>query len=83
MTRRLLTREDLESWAVVANCRMNRERVLTGRNGYDRDLRMSPLSFLQERLAAGRPARWLDLCCGTGRAVPGRRAAAGRVDHRR
>lgn len=35
---RLLTDKVLEHSGVVANCRMNRERVLTGSNGYSTDL---------------------------------------------
>src|SRR5262249_51635423 len=51
---------------VVANCRMNRERELTGGNGYQREIGLHPLDFLRARPG---PARWLDLCCGTGRAL--------------
>ena len=65
---RLLGDDELERSAVVANCRMNRERDLTGTNGYDRELGFHPLDFLKER-AAGRPAAWLDLCCGSGKAL--------------
>ena len=35
MSARLLPDHQLESSAVVANCRMNRERDLAGSNGYD------------------------------------------------
>jgi SAM-dependent methyltransferase len=45
---------------------MNRERELTGDNGYQRELGLHPLDFLRARQ---RPVRWLDLCCGTGRAL--------------
>jgi SAM-dependent methyltransferase len=48
---------------------MNRERDLTGRNGYDRELGFDPVAWLVERAAPLRPLRWLDLCCGTGRAL--------------
>lgn len=61
-----LSDAQLESSSVVANCRMNRERELTGRNGYQRELGLHPLDFLRAR---PKPARWLDLCCGTGRAL--------------
>src|SRR4051812_15594150 len=61
-----LTDAQLESSCVVANCRMNRERDLTGSNGYQRELGLHPLDFLRGR---PKPARWLDLCCGTGRAL--------------
>lgn len=64
----LLGDDELERSAVVANCRMNRERDLTGTNGYTKELGFHPLDFLKER-AAGRPAAWLDLCCGSGKAL--------------
>jgi SAM-dependent methyltransferase len=66
---RLLGDEQLERSGVVANCRMNRERDLAGSNGYDRELGFNPLDFLKERAASGRTVAWLDLCCGTGRAL--------------
>jgi SAM-dependent methyltransferase len=47
---------------VVANRAMNRERRLAGRDGYSRVLGFDVLS-----LPSG--ARWLDLCCGSGRAL--------------
>lgn len=65
----LLPDDELERSAVVANCRMNRERGLSGSNGYDRELGLDPLDFLRERLSPGRPAAWLDLCCGSGKAL--------------
>ena len=66
---RLLCDDQLERSGVVANCRMNRERDLLGSNGYDRELGFNPLDFLKERLAHGGSATWLDLCCGTGKAL--------------
>jgi SAM-dependent methyltransferase len=63
---RLLNSKELEASAVVANCAMNRERQLTGPNSYDRDLGFNILSFLQDRSF---PVSWVDLCCGTGRAL--------------
>ncbi len=65
----LLTDDILERSAVVANCRMNRERDLLGSNGYDRELGFNPLDFLREKLAHQDQADWLDLCCGTGKAL--------------
>ena len=61
--------DELERSAVVANCRMNRERNLLGSNGYERELGFDPLVFLKARTAIGRPVAWLDLCCGTGKAL--------------
>lgn len=51
--------------SVVANNAMNRERGLLGVNSYAKDLGFDPLAWVRER----RPARWLDLCCGSGRAL--------------
>ncbi|GII55654.1 methyltransferase [Planotetraspora thailandica] len=65
---RLVDDETLERSAVVANRTMNRERCLTGSNGYGRELGMDVLAFLRSR-ASGRRVRWLDLCCGTARAL--------------
>lgn len=65
----LLDNATLERSGVVANCRMNRERCLTGTNGYERELGFLPLDELRRRSVAGRKCVWLDLCCGTGRAL--------------
>ena len=65
----LLSDEILERSAVVANCRMNRERNLDGSNGYARELGFSPVELLAERGRTSSAASWLDLCCGTGRAL--------------
>ncbi len=59
---------------MVANCDMNRERQLAGVNSYARELGFDPLEVITARLggtsgpAAARTS-WLDLCCGTGRAL--------------
>jgi SAM-dependent methyltransferase len=70
----LLDDPALEASSVVANCVMNRERQLAGVNSYTRELGFSPLAVITARLAAeDDPAEvsagWLDLCCGTGRAL--------------
>ena len=65
----LLDDDILERSAVVANCRMNRERNLVGSNGYDKELGLNPLDFLRGRVASGSNPAWLDLCCGTGKAL--------------
>ena len=61
----LLGDDELERSAVVANCRMNRGRGLAGSNGYAREVGFNPLALAP----ADRPFRWLDLCCGSGRAL--------------
>jgi SAM-dependent methyltransferase len=59
----LLTDGALIRSAVVANCAMNRERRLTGPNSYAKELGFDPLDGLVPGTA------WLDLCCGSGRAL--------------
>ena len=70
--------ETLENSAIVANCRMNRERELTGSNGYAVELGFNPLDRLRKATAnepapngpvSNAPLRWLDLCCGSARAL--------------
>jgi SAM-dependent methyltransferase len=56
--------------AVVANNTMNRERQLRGVNSYTRELGFDPVAWLKSRPRIGSaPTRWLDLCCGSGRAL--------------
>ncbi|GAA1836145.1 hypothetical protein GCM10009682_62770 [Luedemannella flava] len=66
---RLLDDEALHASAVVANNAMNRERQLTGVNSYARELGFDPVDRLVARLADADRVAWLDLCCGTGRAL--------------
>ena len=66
---KLLDDAQLERSPVVANSRMNRERVATGTNGYTKEIGLNPLAYLQHRLDEARSAAWLDLCCGRGRAL--------------
>lgn len=61
----MLADASLESSWVVANCRMNRERQLLGANSYEKALRFDFDAFVAERPHT----RWLDLCCGSGRAL--------------
>jgi SAM-dependent methyltransferase len=61
--------QQLEQSPVVANCCMNRERDLSGTNGFDVEIGFQPLRFLDDKVAASGKARWLDLCCGTGKAL--------------
>lgn len=64
-----LNHRALESSDVVANSRMNRERVATGVNSYQRELSLDVIEYLQQLLAANGRACWLDLCCGQGNAL--------------
>jgi hypothetical protein len=69
---RLLGDAELERSDIVANCLMNRERQLAGVNSYARELGFSPLTFLSSQLDGQQPpaaAAWVDLCCGSGRAL--------------
>jgi SAM-dependent methyltransferase len=59
----LLDDDRLTGSSVVANNAMNRGRGLTGRDGYGSVLGID----LPSRLAE--PIRWLDLCCGQGKAL--------------
>lgn len=64
-----LTEAELARSNIVSNCRMNRERRLDGPNSYTKELGFHPLEFLAKRLDANASAAWLDLCCGSGRAM--------------
>ncbi|WP_207933161.1 class I SAM-dependent methyltransferase [Actinomadura sp. GC306] len=65
---RLLDENALVRSSVVANCMMNRERSLSGSNGYGRELGMDVMAELTARAGRATPVRWLDVCCGSGRA---------------
>jgi SAM-dependent methyltransferase len=47
---------------------MNRDRRLIGSNSYERELGLDPLAYLGQR-SKPRETAWLDLCCGSGRAL--------------
>ncbi|WTW97259.1 class I SAM-dependent methyltransferase [Streptomycetaceae bacterium NBC_01309] len=70
----LLADPDLEASTVVANSTMNRERGLAGVNSYARELGLDLGALLRERhderdASDGTVRTWLDLCCGSGRAL--------------
>jgi SAM-dependent methyltransferase len=65
----LLDDPALHASSVVANCAMNRERQLVGVNSYARALGFDPLDWLAATAGTGPDVGWLDLCCGTGRAL--------------
>ncbi|MES2465507.1 MAG: class I SAM-dependent methyltransferase [Armatimonadota bacterium] len=57
---------------IVVNAAMNRGRGFSGVNSYTRDLRQFDIAaFLRERLQTypSQTIRWLDVCCGEGRAL--------------
>lgn len=66
---KLKTNTELKDSSVVANAAMNRERNLQGTNSYSKDLGFDILAFLKERLKNNQQVKWLDLCCGTGKAL--------------
>jgi SAM-dependent methyltransferase len=68
----LLDDDTLAGSAVVANSAMNRARQLAGVNSYALELGFNPVDVLAALLrVTGAPdtVAWLDLCCGTGRAL--------------
>src|SRR5262245_19288862 len=66
---KLLDRLNLEKSSVVANSAMNRERGIEGGNSYEKELAFNPIIFLQKRLQEEKSVTWLDICCGTGKAL--------------
>lgn len=65
----LLSQEKLHFSGVVANNQMNRERGCLGKNSYQKDLSFNPIDFLEKRLEGNQDVSWLDICCGTGKAL--------------
>ena len=68
---RLVDSHTLEQSSVVANNAMNRGRGLSGVNSYARELGFDPYAVLADRLRADPtgPVTWIDVCCGSGRAL--------------
>lgn len=66
---KLLTEKELIWSPVVANNRMNRKRVASGVNSYEKELYFRPGTYLQECLSENGQVKWLDLCCGEGNAL--------------
>jgi SAM-dependent methyltransferase len=62
----LLDDAELTQSSVVANCAMNRER---GLSGYRKELGVDILTELRTRLDRQETVRWLDLCCGSAKAL--------------
>jgi SAM-dependent methyltransferase len=54
---------------VVANCRMNRERGITGVNSYEKELKIDIFALLQAKARQQETVRWMDVCCGSGKAL--------------
>ncbi|WP_338768886.1 methyltransferase domain-containing protein [Bernardetia sp. ABR2-2B] len=57
------------SWSsVVANNAMNRKRVASGVNSYEKDIKINIESYLKG-IENEQEVRWVDLCCGEGNAL--------------
>lgn len=71
MKKELLNAAALERSSVVANSLMNRERSCrkAGGNSYQKELSFDIPEFLKTRLRSGKKASWLDICCGSGKAL--------------
>jgi SAM-dependent methyltransferase len=67
--KKLLTEQELIWSPIVANNRMNRKRVATGVNSYEKELYFNPAEYLNALLATQGAVKWLDLCCGEGNAL--------------
>lgn len=65
----LLPEKALILSAVVANNRMNRERNAGGINSYEKDIHFHPGPYLKGHIMRFGQVRWLDLCCGEGKAL--------------
>ncbi|WP_238430061.1 class I SAM-dependent methyltransferase [Chitinophaga agri] len=66
---KLLTESELIASPVVANSRMNRERNASGVNSYEKEFKFRPEDFLAEYIQAHGHVKWLDICCGEGKAL--------------
>lgn len=66
---KLLSENELVwSW-VVANSKMNRKRNASGVNSYEKELKIKPEVFLEELICQFGSVKWLDICCGEGKAL--------------
>ncbi|SEW39083.1 class I SAM-dependent methyltransferase [Chitinophaga arvensicola] len=65
----LLEEKELIWSAVVANVAMNRERNASGINSYEKEFRFIPADYLEKQMQTNGQASWLDLCCGSARAL--------------
>ncbi len=66
--KKLLNNFALEQSSIVANSLMNRERRCLGGNSYEKELSFNIIEFLRRRIGSEKQVRWLDLCCGEGKA---------------
>ena len=66
---KLLNNSALEKSSIVANSLMNRERKCLGGNSYEKELSFDIPKFLKKRIESESQVKWLDLCCGQGKAL--------------
>lgn len=66
---KLKLQKELENSPIVANTLMNRERVISVGNSYQRELSFDIIDFLNNRLRDENQVNWLDICCGSGKAL--------------
>jgi SAM-dependent methyltransferase len=65
----LLDESSLKKSSIVANSLMNRERVCSGGNSYEKEISFDILEYLKKRLKTEKQTAWLDICCGQGKAL--------------
>lgn len=65
----LLEEKELVWSAVVANSAMNRDRNASGINSYEKEFKFIPADYLERLVRTHGQASWLDLCCGSARAL--------------
>jgi 2-polyprenyl-3-methyl-5-hydroxy-6-metoxy-1,4-benzoquinol methylase len=66
---KLLSENELIWSSVVANSAMNRGRNASGINSYEKEFKFKPQTFLKNYIEKHGQVRWLDLCCGQGKAL--------------
>jgi SAM-dependent methyltransferase len=66
---KLLSESELIASSVVANNGMNRERNASGINSYEQEFRFRPEALLSARIQQYGHVKWLDICCGYGKAL--------------
>lgn len=66
---KLLSESELIWSSIVANSKMNRERNASGINSYEQEFKFKPEVFLKTYIEKYGQVKWLDLCCGQGKAL--------------
>lgn len=66
---KLLSDNELKWSPIVANSRMNRQRIASGVNSYEQEIGFIPEQFVYDRIKRNGSVSWLDICCGKGNAL--------------